>query len=96
MLRNVYWQRQKVPSVCNYLGSLTFVMAVLFFELRNANIPRQEVRFTKWKVPKKSGMFLPLCPLFVLLVGQFECQRFISILFCCNLVLCHFDSRIQV
>lgn len=40
-------------------SSLWFVRDVPpFFEQRYANSPVQEVRVMKWKVPKKSGMFL--------------------------------------
>lgn len=64
MVNNVCWQRRNVLSICSYLAPW-HLWGVFFWELRNANKPGQEVGVMKWKVPKKSGMFLPLCPLHI-------------------------------
>lgn len=64
MLNNACWQRQSVPSICSYLAPWgLYGLIFLGGGIRNVNTPGQEVRVTKRKVPKKSGMFLPLCPL---------------------------------
>lgn len=60
MLNKTGDRRQNVLSVCIWLLE---VCEGCFLELRNANIPGQEVGVMKRKVPKKSGMFLPLWPL---------------------------------